>query len=138
MRAVLDTNIVISGLLYSGKPHELLQYAHSGKLKLFSSRSLLTELSEVLARPKFARRLRLLKTTPETVLLAYLAVVEIVSDVKPERVVTSDEDDDEVIACALTAEAEYVITGDDHLLKIGRHQSINIIVAADAIDLLKR
>ncbi len=54
VRVVLDTNIVISGLLWGGTPRQLLELGRDGKVMLFSSRELLKELSDVLERDKFA------------------------------------------------------------------------------------
>jgi predicted nucleic acid-binding protein len=71
------------------------------------------------------------------VLLAYLALIEIVITDKLEPVVVRDQDDDEVMACAIQADVDCVITGDQHLLSIGEYLNINIITAAEAIDVLQ-
>ena len=56
MRVVLDTNVVISGLLWGGPPHRLIDAAIEGSIELFTSSTLLNELREALAYPKLARR----------------------------------------------------------------------------------
>jgi putative PIN family toxin of toxin-antitoxin system len=53
MRAVIDTNVLLSGLLWRGAPHELLEQVRNGKLTLISSPALLSELADVISRPKF-------------------------------------------------------------------------------------
>ena len=64
MRLVLDTNVVISGLLWNGPPRRLLDAAISGAVDIYTSAVLATELREALAYPKFAKRLA---TNGETV-----------------------------------------------------------------------
>ncbi len=53
MRLVLDTNVVVSGLLWDGNPRQLLQRGRGERVRLFTSAPLLAELTEVLLRPKF-------------------------------------------------------------------------------------
>jgi predicted nucleic acid-binding protein len=53
VRAVIDTNVVLSGLLWPGKPHRLIEQVRAGALTFLSSPALLAELAEVVARPKF-------------------------------------------------------------------------------------
>jgi len=64
MRLVLDTNIVISALLWRGKPSQLLEaVSRSRELRLFASPALLEELADVLTRPMAAKRLALIGKT---------------------------------------------------------------------------
>ena len=58
MRAVTDTNVVVSGLLWQGRPRQLLDAARSGRVEVFTSRLLLAELEDVLSRDKFVDQLR--------------------------------------------------------------------------------
>ncbi len=64
MRVVADTNVVVSGLLWKGNPRRVLDAARDGKIDLFTSAVLLTELEDVLNREKFAQRLALVGVTP--------------------------------------------------------------------------
>ncbi len=133
MRLVLDTNVVFSALLWRGKPYQLLDaISQHPDRSLFSSPALLDELADVLARPMAARRLALIGTNANTVLALYRKVVEVVEPTLVPRVVR-DADDDQVIAAALAAQADFIVSGDDDLLSIGRYQGIDIINAAQAL-----
>ena len=68
MRIVIDTNVLLSGLLWLGTPHALLNQARAGTVELVTSRALLDELAEVIARPKFASILQRTSRTPERIL----------------------------------------------------------------------
>ncbi|MFL6606200.1 MAG: putative toxin-antitoxin system toxin component, PIN family [Steroidobacteraceae bacterium] len=113
MRLVLDTNVVMSGLLWRGKPYELLQairHQHP-RLQIYSSPVLLDELTEVISRPAFAKQLGLSGKSAHEVLADYLEVVELVEPIEIPRIVR-DPDDDHVLACALTAQANLIVSGD--------------------------
>lgn len=79
MRLVLDTNVVLAGLLWGGPPRRLLERTISGQVLLFSSPVLMRELTNTLAYPKFAKRLDVLQTSASDLLQHYAALVHIVS-----------------------------------------------------------
>lgn len=134
MRLVLDTNVVMSGLLWRGKPYQLLQAIRRQhpRLQLYSSPVLLDELTEVISRPAFAKQLGLIGKSAHEVLADYLEVIELVEPIEVPRIVR-DPDDDHVLACALTAQADLIVSGDKDLLDLHEHQGIPIITAADAL-----
>lgn len=133
MRIVLDTNVVMSALLWRGTPHQLLQaISQQPRIQLFTSAALLEELADVLTRPSPAKRLSLIGTTAREVLADYIDAVELVEPLTVPRVVPSDPDDDQVIAAAMAAQADLIVSGDSDLLSMGSHQNIPIVTAAQA------
>ncbi len=137
MRIVLDTNVVLSALLWRGTPYHLLQsIRRSEHVLLFSSVALLTELAEVLVRPALATRLILIGREAHELLADYVDAVELVAPSSVPRVVAADVDDDQVIAAAVAAEADLVITGDRALLALGRHGKTRVVSPAEATNLL--
>lgn len=127
MRAVADTNIVVSGLLWHGAPRRVLDLARGGDIELFTSPALLLELDEVLLRAKFARRLNAAGVSPKDLVLGYAALATVVRPSPIGRAVEADPDDDEVVACALAVQADAVISGDRHLLTLGEFRSIPVL-----------
>lgn len=133
MRAVLDTNIAVAGLLWRGKPYELFGLTITGKVLCFSSDTLLAELERVLGYEKLARRIATLHTTIPEILAEYCSIVEIVPAVTISPTVIADPDDDHVLACAIAVNADLIVSGDKHLLDLKRHQGIDIVNAGDAL-----
>ena len=135
MRIVLDTNVVLSALLWRGTPHHLLAaIAQRSSIQLYSSTVLLEELADVLTRPSATKRLDLIGKTARAVLADYVEAIELVAPASVPRVVAGDVDDDQVIAVAIAARADLIVSGDrKHLLPLGSHQGIDIIDAAEAI-----
>lgn len=103
MRATLDTNVVIAGLLWSGPPRRLLDAAIGGTVELFTSPLLANELYEALGYAKFARRLADQHTTIEAAVERYLAIATLTAAEPIAPAVLADPDDDHVIACAIAA-----------------------------------
>ncbi len=127
IRAVFDTNVVISGRLWSGAPRQAIQAAEQGRVKLLISEAMLDELRDVVRRPKFNERLSAIGKTAEQVISEYLLIAEVVEPATLPLIVEVDPDDDAVLVCAVGGKADYVVTGDGHLLALGTYQSIPIL-----------
>lgn len=95
---------------------------------------LLDELANTLAYAKFASRIAGFGTSISALVAHYTALVNLVAPASVPRVVAGDADDDHVIAAAVAARAELIVTGDrKHLLPIGSHRGIAIIEATEAL-----
>ena len=133
VRAVVDTNVLLSGLLWRGAPHRLIEQARAGALTLIVSPILLAELGEVIHRPKFRTILARSRIDPERMLDELRRLAEIVDPPPLPEQVSRDPDDDAVLALAVASKADLIISGDADLLALGTHAGIPIIDAAVAI-----
>jgi predicted nucleic acid-binding protein len=96
---------------------------------------LLDELAHTLGYAKFAGRLESFGTSIAALVAQYTALVSLVAPASVPRIVANDADDDHVIAAAVAARAELIVTGDrKHLLPIGSHQGIAIVTAREVVD----
>lgn len=127
IRAVVDTNVIVSAFFWGGLPRQLLNAARSKQFRMITSEELIEELKDVISRPKFAERLAQIGETVETLLENdYRALVEVVESAKIEPVILDDPDDDALIACAIGGSANYILSGDHHLLDLETHQNIKV------------
>ena len=131
MRVVADTNTVISGLLWHGAPRQVLEAAREGAMNLFTSAILLAELEDVLSRGKFSERLALAGVSPHELVLGYAALALVIEPAIIAPVIAADPDDDAVLACAIAARAEAIVSGDSDLLSLQEYKGIRILGAAD-------
>jgi uncharacterized protein len=138
VRAVVDNNLFVSGLLWGDKPGRLFGAVATGRLQIFLSDALVAELREVLQRRKFAARLALKGLTPEIVLTQVQTAARIIhAPPIPLPPLLRDADDLPVLACAVSAEVDVIITGDKDLLALNPFEGIPIITVADALERLE-
>ena len=133
-RIVLDVNVYVSGLLWTGTPHQILQAAEAETLTLVTAPMILEELREVLSRPKFSRRIAALSTSVGELIGSLLTVVEIIQNPSVKPVIQQDPDDDKILACAFAVRAQWIVSGDDHLLSLKRYQRIRIVTLREFWD----
>lgn len=135
MRIVLDTNVVMSALLWRGTPYRLLEAIRlRSDLHLVSSTALLEELADVLSRPAATKRLALIGKSAREVLTDYVEAVELVEPAEVPRVVPGDADDDHIIAAAVASGATMIVSGDSDLISMRSHKGIEVISAAMALE----
>ena len=128
-KVVLDTNVLISGILFGGNPRQILELVIQGKIDAYISPAIFTEFREVLIRPKFG-------LTQEKCFSIAKEIEDIFCFVFPRITVDLIKDDPEdniILECALAAGVKYIITGDPHLLKLELFEKIKIISPASFV-----
>ena len=133
MRVVLDTNVVVSGLLWEGAPRRLIDAAIDGKIGLYSSQVLMAELAGCLLRKKFFRRLTEQRLSVSALVERYGLLAELVTPAIISPAIAGDPDDDAVLACAVAATADLIVSGDSDLCNLKSYQRIPIVAAAEAL-----
>ena len=133
MRAVIDTNVLLAGLLWRGPPHALLAHVRNGLVSLISSPALLAELDDVLGRAKFDAILARTNTARDRALAEVRQLAEVIEPPPLPQPVCRDPDDDEVLALALAAGADVIVSGDADLLVLQQFEGIPILDPAQAL-----
>lgn len=136
LRAVADTNIVVSGLLFRGTERALLDAARAGHLALYTSAALLAEIADVLPRAKFAQRVQAAGVSVDRIMRRYARLATPVVSARIRPTVPGDPDDDEVLACAIAANADLIISGDKRLRNLKSFHSIAIVSTTEALKLV--
>lgn len=126
MNIVCDTNVLISGVLFAGHSREIIRLAASGGVTNAISSGILREAEEVLQYPKFSLR-------PEQVLSIiglFRDTFELVVPYRRVNAVRADPDDNQILEAALAADADFVISGDRHLLDLSEWRDVSIVSPA--------
>lgn len=135
IRAVLDTNVVVSALLFSGPPSRLISAWQSGRLRPVVSAPILDEYIRVLAYPKFMLTNTEIRGLLEEELIPFIETVTAVPTNIPDL---RDPDDAKFIACAVAAGVRWLVSGDDDLLNLHHVESVDILSVTACLQQLKR
>lgn len=128
---VVDTNVIVSALLFGGQPGKLIELWQTGRVKLVASKSMMDELLRVLAYPRFDLSAKEIEYLFYQQILPYIDII----DVPVGRpAVSEDPSDDMFIHCALEAGAQNIISGDQHLLKLKKFQQIVIVTVGSFLE----
>ena len=134
IRAVLDTNALVSALLFGGRPGLLISLWESGQVVPLLSRDVLLEYARVLGYPKFALKPEDIKGLIEEHVLPF---AEMVSVDETPAIVQEDPADDKFLALAVIGRADILISGDRHLLALKRYRGVDILTPRQLLERLE-
>ena len=131
VRAVIDTNVLVSALIHDGKPRKLILELLN-RHTVILSRQMLAELADVAGRDKF----HVTGSQVERFLSIMVKMAKIVPDNALFKEVASDPDDDVVLNAAYTGKADYIVTGDKHLLILNNFKKTKIVTVNQMLEIL--
>jgi putative PIN family toxin of toxin-antitoxin system len=131
MRIILDTNVFISGIFFTGPPSQILKAWRDGKVQLLVSPSIMDEYQRI--GGELALQFRDIDLRPFLDLLSVQAEIVLAPALQP--VIHDDPSDDKFLEAAIAGEASYIISGDKHLLKLSEYQGIRILKPRDFVQM---
>lgn len=141
IRAVLDTNIVISILLgiKDTPPRQIYQALKKGLFISVISEAIIQEIEDVVSREHIRKLLPISEDEVEQFVAEFVRISAIVPSTINTILGLSDPDDNMIIACALTGQANYIVTGDKkHLLPLKEYEGIKIVTALTFLEMLNQ
>ncbi|MBF0531631.1 MAG: putative toxin-antitoxin system toxin component, PIN family [Candidatus Omnitrophica bacterium] len=132
LKVVIDTNQFVSAFLnHHGPSADLLQCWRRQQFILVISPAILREIKKVLDYSRIKQKYFLKDADIQALFVLLEQEAVLIPYPEPVRIIKDDPDDDKFIACALAADADYIVSGDRHLLDIGKYQSIKIVKVRD-------
>lgn len=133
LRTVLDTNVYISALVFGGKPEALLRrsFGRNRKIELYTSHAILKEIARILASEKF-----LWSRSEIAEAVGFLIKLAEVIEPKQKVTICADEADNRVLECAIEAKADFIVSGDRHLIELKEFENIPILRPADYLKII--
>jgi uncharacterized protein len=126
LKAVFDTNVLVSSLIKEGIPRQILLRAEEN-YQLYICHEILDEVRGVLERPKILKYSKLTSDKISTFLSDIQNIAHIVTDIPSIDIIKNDPDDNIILACALKARADYIFSGDKHLIQLESYKWIQIV-----------
>jgi len=136
LKIVADTNVLVSFLIRRGKPHDLILRIDGIKVRLISSNMLMDELTSVLAEKRIARYV---STRDVDGFLRYVGRRTTLVKIRSRfKIVEEDPGDDVVLNTAYSGKADYIVSGDKHLMPLREFKGIRIVTVSEMLDVLKK
>ncbi len=137
-RAVLDANILVSAVISPlGRPGQIVRsLVEDRSFTLILSQELSAELERSIFYPRVRKRIRADDDGIRQWVASLNVIAEVVTPTVAVSVVAADPDDDKYLAAALEGRAQYIVSGDAHLLDLGGYQDVRIVTARDFFDIL--
>jgi uncharacterized protein len=132
IKVVLDTNVLVSALLFKKETSKILDLWKSEKIIPLLSMETFDEFRKVLEYPRFSLSKAEINYLIYKEVLPYFEVIEIKSKIKG---VCRDPNDDKFLSCALSAKAKFIVSGDKDLYELKTYKSVRIIKPADLLSL---
>jgi putative PIN family toxin of toxin-antitoxin system len=129
----LDANIFISSFFWGGNPRKVLERVIAGKDEIFITKEILDEINDVMGRPKF-------HADGNEINYFINSIEEIANKIVSKRRINNgsrDKKDNKYIECGITAHADYIISGDLHLLEMKKYGNIKIVTAKEYLEMTK-
>jgi len=123
IKVVIDTNVIISAILFGGIPGELISLWKSGRIKPLASKEIVDEYIKVLTYPKFELSEAEINYILYNEILPYVDIIQIKDT---PVIIKVDPSDDKFIHCAKAGKANAIVSGDQHLLSLKSYQKIKI------------
>jgi hypothetical protein len=123
LKVVLDTNVLLSAILFGGKPRQILEAAFEGSIRTFVSQAMINELQSVLDRPKFGFTSQI----SQSIVSEIASIAEWIEPTRHHAIVKEDPADNDILDCAIEAKADYLVTGDNHLLRQVECSGVEIV-----------
>lgn len=128
-KVVIDTNVIVSAFGWGGKPADIIRLITSGEILNFTSVEMLAELKKVVGYSKLAFS-EMLQAEIMEIMFDISSIVDTHESV---YIIDENPEDNKILECAISAGVEFVISGDNHLLKLKIFEGIKIVTPEDFI-----
>ena len=132
-KIVIDTNVYISAIFWGGKPRLVVDMGRDKKVMIFASSEIEKEISG-----KLEKKFKLPEAEVRLILFDFSSFIFPVKVTRKYQVIPDDPDDDKFIDCAMACGADYIISGDKHLLQLEEYSGIKIINASEFLSVFNR
>jgi len=132
LKIVIDTNIYISAIFWGGKPRDVIDLGRNNSIRIFTSSEIVKEISE-----KLKIKFKIPDREVSEILIDLSNFTFPVEITKKYWVIRDDSDDDKLIDCAVQCNADYIVSGDRHLLSLGEYSGTKIIKASEFLSIFR-
>ncbi len=138
LKAVLDANIIVSATIATkGNPARILDFWREDKFELIITPAILEEMWQVILRPVIQKHRRITEDEAVELLFEIQQDATTISPILDLKIIKQDPTDDKYIIAAIEGKADYIVSGDKHLLELGSYENIKIISPKEFVEILE-
>jgi len=137
-KVVLDTNVWVSAILWGGLPAKIVSLAEEKSVEIVLSEEILREINRILGYNRLREVYEQAGVSKDALMSIIVTIGRLVDVVTRLNVVPEDDSDNRILECALDGDAEYVVTGDRHLLRLRNFKKVKILSVREFIRLTRK
>lgn len=134
---VLDTNVWVSAMIWGGSPASIVKAAEDGRILIPVSEEIVEEISQTLAYRRLREIYEESGVSREELVETILRIGKLIVIKTKLNVIREDSSDNKFLECAVDSDADYLVSGDEHLLRIEHYQRTHILSVRQFLKLLK-
>jgi uncharacterized protein len=138
MKITIDTNVLISGSLWKGASDKILEKVENKEIELILSKDIIEEFSEVLNYDEIKNKIRDKGLEIRRTVEKIVSISNTIEPLEKLNIITEDSDDNRILECAVEGKADFIITQDNHLLKLREFQGTKIITPEEFLTLFSK
>ncbi len=138
MKLTIDTNVLISGSLWTGASDKILEKVENKEIELILSKDIIEEFSKVLNYDEIKNKIRDKGLEVRRTVEKIISISNMIEPIEKLNIVKEDKDDNMVLECAIEGNVDYIITNDNHLLKLNEFQGIKIITPQEFLSIFSK
>lgn len=138
VKVVLDTNVWVSIFIKKTLGREFSEILKKGIIGIYATEEILKEISRVLVYPKINELLEISGIGEKEIIRNIVENSELVRPKFNLKVIREDQEDNRILDCALQAKADFIVSGDKHLLKLKKFRNIEILTPREFLDIVKK
>lgn len=135
---VLDTNVWVSAMIWGGSPASVMRAAEDDRILIILSEAIVEEIVHTLAYRQLREIYEDVGVRREELVETVLRIGKTVEVKTKLNLVREDSSDNKFLECAMDGGADYLVSGDEHLLRIGRYQRIRIVSVRQLLEILDK
>ena len=137
VKVVLDTNVWISIFLRKTLSREFFDIIKVRKIEIYITEEILKEISKVLIYPKINELLKFSGVSEKEIIRNIIENSKLVKSKFKLELIKEDPEDNKVLECALQARANFIVSGNKHLLKLKKFKRMKILTPREFLDEIK-
>ena len=138
MKITLDTNVLISATFWHGDSDKIIEKVESKEIELVLSKEIIEEFAKVLKYKDIQEKIKNKNLEMKRTVEKIISISKIVEPLEKLNIVNEDPDDNKILECAKSGEVDFIISNDNHLLKLKEFENIKIITSKMLIDIINK